>query len=104
MNQIIKSLSFTSSLQEDEQYNLFEHDILLWCGDLNYRIDVESFQFCVDKIKNNKLAELREHDQLLIEKQRKNVFAEFEEAKIKFAPTYKYKVGTSDYEFKEKKP
>jgi hypothetical protein len=53
---------FTSPSQHEETFNLFEHDILLWCGDLNYRIDVESFQFCVDKIKNNKLAELREHD------------------------------------------
>jgi len=75
----------------------------LWCGDLNYRIDVDSFEVCVEKVKNNKLSDLRECDQLLQEKKAGNVFTEFEEAKIKFAPTYKFKVGTSDYEYKEKK-
>ena len=28
---------------------------------------------------------------------------QLKEAKIEFAPTYKFKVGTSDYEYKEKK-
>jgi len=101
VKQIQKSLLFTS--RSGEEYNLFEHDILLWCGDLNYRIDVDSFEVCVEKVKNNKLSDLRECDQLLQEKKAGNVFMEFEEAKIKFAPTYKFKVGTSDYEYKEKK-
>jgi phosphatidylinositol-bisphosphatase len=34
----------------------------------------------------------------LQEKAAGNVFAEFEEGKIKFPPTYKFKVGTSDYD------
>jgi hypothetical protein len=43
-------------------YNLFEHDVLLWCGDLNYRIAADDFHEVVDKVKNNKLGELRELD------------------------------------------
>ena len=64
---------------------------------------MESFEVCVEKIKNNKLSDLREFDQLLQEKNGGKVFFDFVEAKIKFAPTYKFKVGTSDYEYKEKK-
>jgi hypothetical protein len=35
---------------------------------------------------------------LRAEKNAGNVFAEFEEGKIKFPPTYKFKVGTHDYD------
>ena len=97
----MKSLQF--NYKNDEVYNLFEHDILLWCGDLNYRIAADDFHDVVDKVKNNKLGELRELDQLLQEKQAGNVFSELEEAKLKFPPTYKYKVGTNEYEFKSGK-
>jgi len=59
----LKSLLF--NYKNNEFYNLFEHDILLWCGDLNYRIAIDDYHDVVDKVKNNKLAELRAHDQLL---------------------------------------
>ena len=101
MNQIIKSLMFP--YKNDEAYNLLEHDILLWCGDLNYRINSDNFEDVVDKIKNNKISELRALDQLKIEKTAGNVFVDFEEAKLKFAPTYKFKVGTSEYDLKPSK-
>lgn len=104
VNQIIKSLLFNYSKGGDESsYNLFEHDVLLWCGDLNYRINSDSFEDVVDKIKQNKLSELRQLDQLRQEKSAGNVFLEFEEAKLKFPPTYKFKVGTSDYDLKPSK-
>ena len=101
VNQIIKSILFP--YKNDEAYNLLEHDILLWCGDLNYRIASDSFEDVVDKIKNNKIAELRALDQLRQEKEAGNVFIDFEEAKLKFTPTYKFKVGTSDYDLKPSK-
>ncbi len=101
MTQILKSLQF--NYNHEEIYNLFEHDVLLWCGDLNYRINAEDFHETVQKIKDNKLGELRELDQLLQEKKAGNVFGELEEAKIKFPPTYKFKVGTNDYEYKASK-
>lgn len=87
----------------ESSYNLFEHDILIWCGDLNYRINSDSFEDVVAKIQANKIAELRELDQLRQEKVAGNVFLEFEEAKLKFPPTYKYKVGTSEYDLKPSK-
>lgn len=60
VNQITKSLLF--NYKNDESYNLFEHDLLLWCGDLNYRIASDSFEDVVEKIKANKLSDLRALD------------------------------------------
>jgi len=60
VNQITKSLLF--NYKNDESYNLFEHDLLLWCGDLNYRIASDSFEEVVEKIKANKLSDLRALD------------------------------------------
>jgi hypothetical protein len=45
-------------------------------------------------VKQNKMFELRKIDQLRLEKEAGNVFADFEEGKINFPPTYKFKVGT----------
>jgi hypothetical protein len=59
VNQILKSLLFP---YRDEGCNLLEHDLLLWCGDLNYRISSDSFEDVVEKIKNNKISELRQLD------------------------------------------
>ncbi|CDW83152.1 inositol polyphosphate 5-phosphatase ocrl-1 isoform x2 [Stylonychia lemnae] len=96
VTQILKSLQFID--KHNDKQNLFEHDILLWCGDLNYRINSDNFNEVVDMIQQNKLYELRNLDQLKQEKAAGNVFGEFEEGKIKFPPTYKFKVGTNDYD------
>ena len=36
--------------QYHETCNLLEHDKILWCGDLNYRINANSFEECLDMI------------------------------------------------------
>lgn len=36
--------------KEGEKEFLFEHDIVFWCGDLNYRIDNENFEEVVEMI------------------------------------------------------
>lgn len=45
-----------------ETKNLFEHDTVLWCGDLNYRIAIDSLDEAIEMIKQNKLFELRKLD------------------------------------------
>lgn len=49
------------------------------------------FQFSSNQI-------LIPHDQLLIEKQKGEIFVGFQEGKIKFRPTYKFDVGTNQYD------
>ncbi len=80
---------------------IYDHDILFWCGDLNYRIENLSKsaieEMINDNIKQNKKGFdiLIENDQLINERKKRNVFLNFQEAKINFAPTFKFDVGMS---------
>ncbi|GIQ79655.1 hypothetical protein KIPB_000327 [Kipferlia bialata] len=74
------------------------HDYCVWLGDLNYRITpVFTYEETVEMATSNKLAELLEHDQLLIEHAAKRVFHSFVEPPISFRPTYKFTPGTNTY-------
>ncbi|KAJ3082671.1 hypothetical protein HDU99_001986 [Rhizoclosmatium hyalinum] len=82
---------------------IFESDHLFFMGDLNYRItlsDTEAKVLLVD----NELEKLLEHDQLNNEKRYQRVLHNFQEAgKLTFKPTYKFDVGTDEYDTSEKK-
>ncbi|KAL5614546.1 uncharacterized protein BROUX77_000383 [Berkeleyomyces rouxiae] len=84
---------------------IMDHELCLWNGDLNYRIDAMSRDTVVMAVKNNSLAKLLERDQLLVAKRRNPSFKlrAFHEMPIEFAPTYKYDVGTDNYDTSEKK-
>lgn len=84
---------------------IMDHEICLLNGDLNYRIDTMSRDTVVAAVKANNLAKLLERDQLLVAKRRNPAFKlrAFEEMPIQFAPTYKYDVGTDNYDTSEKK-
>ncbi|KAJ2905834.1 hypothetical protein MKZ38_004082 [Zalerion maritima] len=84
---------------------IMDHEICLLNGDLNYRIDTMSRDTVVIAVKQNNLQKLLERDQLLVTRRRNNAFKlrAFEELPITFAPTYKYDVGTDNYDSSEKK-
>eukprot|EP01135_Chromosphaera_perkinsii_P000298 Nk52_evm67s62 gene=Nk52_evmTU67s62 len=75
-------------------------DHFIWMGDLNYRIDGN--RSVVDSILEKEMFEvLRENDQLWAERQKGNVFDPlqgFMEGYIHFKPTYKYDIGTNNYD------
>lgn len=79
-----------------------KHDVILWLGDLNYRIE----ELDVGKVK--KLVEekafqtLYAHDQLKIQVAAKTIFEDFTEGEITFQPTYKYDTGSDDWDTSEK--
>lgn len=79
-----------------------KHDVILWLGDLNYRIE----ELDVEKVK--KLVEekafhtLYAHDQLKIQVAAKTVFEGFTEGEITFQPTYKYDTGSDNWDTSEK--
>ncbi|XP_038614088.1 type II inositol 1,4,5-trisphosphate 5-phosphatase isoform X2 [Tachyglossus aculeatus] len=79
-----------------------KHDVILWLGDLNYRIE----ELEVDKVK--KLIEekafqaLYKYDQLRNQVADKAVFEGFTEGAISFQPTYKYDPGSDDWDTSEK--
>lgn len=84
---------------------IMDHELVILNGDLNYRIDTMSRDTVVMAVKQGNLPKLLERDQLLVARRRKPDFKlrAFEEMPITFAPTYKYDVGTDNYDSSEKK-
>ena len=83
---------------------IMDHEICVINGDLNYRIDTMGRDAVVKAIKTNNLARLLDRDQLLVSRRRNPGFRlrAFHELPITFAPTYKYDVGTDNYDSSEK--
>lgn len=84
---------------------ILDHEICILNGDLNYRIDTMGRDTVVNAVKAKNLAKLLERDQLLASKRKNPWFRlrAFHELPITFAPTYKYDVGTDNYDTSEKK-
>ncbi|KAJ9659456.1 hypothetical protein H2201_007347 [Coniosporium apollinis] len=84
---------------------ILDHEICILNGDLNYRIDTVPRDTVIREVKANNLAKLLDRDQLLLSRKKNPGFRlrAFMEAPITFAPTYKYDVGTDNYDTSEKK-
>ncbi len=84
---------------------ILDHEICILNGDLNYRIDTMGRDTVVNAVKHNNLSKLLERDQLLLSRKRNPAFRlrAFNESQITFAPTYKYDVGTDNYDTSEKR-
>ncbi|KAF8860353.1 putative PI phosphatase group protein-like protein [Acephala macrosclerotiorum] len=84
---------------------ILDHEICVLNGDLNYRIDTMGRDTVVSAVKSKNLSKLLERDQLLASKRKNPWFKlrSFVEMPITFAPTYKYDVGTDNYDTSEKK-
>uniref|UniRef100_A0A7S0BS84 Inositol polyphosphate-related phosphatase domain-containing protein n=1 Tax=Rhodosorus marinus TaxID=101924 RepID=A0A7S0BS84_9RHOD len=75
-----------------------EHDIVLWLGDLNYRIDMDSASV-LKAINQNEFGKLFAQDQFVTERAGDHtLFEGFREAPIVFAPTYKTRKAGEGYE------
>ncbi|KAI9007470.1 Endonuclease/exonuclease/phosphatase [Phycomyces nitens] len=87
---------------------ILDHQVCFWSGDLNYRINM-SREKVVEHLGNpNKLAgwdTLQAQDQLTQQRQRNPVFPlySFIEPPLMFDPTYKYDIGTQNFDSSEKK-
>lgn len=84
---------------------IIDHEICILNGDLNYRIDSIPRHIIIDAVRQNNLPKLLERDQLLASRRKNPGFRlrSFTEAPITFAPTYKYDVGTDEYDSSDKK-
>ncbi|GEQ66563.1 hypothetical protein JCM33374_g226 [Metschnikowia sp. JCM 33374] len=93
---IMSGLSFTRN------YNIEDHDNVIWFGDLNYRLNLPNDQ-CRQLLHNGAFDEMQQVDQLNLEKEvAGGPFFGFKESRILFYPTYKYDKGTSNYDTSEK--
>jgi len=76
-------------------------DRVFWMGDLNYRISTT--RKMADSLLSKNMHEVLYHnDQLQQEMQKGHVFEGFKEAPLNFRPTYKYDVGTNNYDTSKK--
>ncbi|CAM6097423.1 unnamed protein product [Calypogeia fissa] len=76
-------------------------DVVVWMGDLNYRVEMNrnSVAFLI----KHKLEEaLWSKDQLTRALRRGQAFAGYKEGPLSFRPTYKYDVGTDNYDTSSK--
>ena len=88
-----------SSASSTIELGLNDHDIVFWFGDLNYRISKNLSDDQVrDMIRSNQISELREYDQLNIERFGQNVFRGYQEHVINFKPTYRFHLNTLTYD------
>ncbi|XP_061900295.1 inositol polyphosphate phosphatase-like 1b isoform X2 [Entelurus aequoreus] len=68
---------------------------IFWCGDLNYRLDLE-VQDILKHVSKREFEELMCADQLTRERHKRKAFLYFKEDKIAFPPTYRYERGSRD--------
>ncbi|XP_019753624.1 synaptojanin-1 [Dendroctonus ponderosae] len=94
-NEITRKIGFPMSR------SLNSHEYLFWCGDFNYRVDMDKDEI-KELIKQGNYDAVLENDQLRKQQLEGNVFKNFIEGKITFPPTYKYDLFSDDYDTSEK--
>uniref|UniRef100_A0A674IBS5 Inositol polyphosphate-related phosphatase domain-containing protein n=1 Tax=Terrapene triunguis TaxID=2587831 RepID=A0A674IBS5_9SAUR len=82
---------------------ILDHDIVFWFGDLNFRIESLDIRFVKYAIDNSILSQLWEKDQLNIAKGTWPILSGFQEGLLNFPPTFKFDVGTNQYDTSAKK-
>ncbi|XP_020368894.1 type II inositol 1,4,5-trisphosphate 5-phosphatase isoform X2 [Rhincodon typus] len=100
--EICSRMRFIQSTLPLTSLTIMKHDMIIWLGDLNYRIchpDVEVIKKLI-ALKDYK--KLFKYDQLAKHMEESGVFQEFMEGPINFQPTYKYDIGSDNWDTSEK--
>jgi hypothetical protein len=74
------------------------HDVAFFFGDLNYRLEGLTRAEVVAAIDHGRFEALLARDQLINEHRAQRVLAGYFEPKVRFAPTYRYGIGTNVYD------
>ncbi|CAN8235499.1 unnamed protein product [Cochlearia groenlandica] len=75
---------------------IFDHERIIWLGDLNYRLNL-SYEKTRDLISKREWSNLLEYDQLVKEYKKGRAFDGWSEGTLQFPPTYKYQSNSDEY-------
>jgi endonuclease/exonuclease/phosphatase family metal-dependent hydrolase len=93
--------TISSGLTFQKNRSIDDHDSIIWLGDFNYRIGLGH-----EKVKQlmaaGDLETLYENDQLNLQMVAGVAFPFYSESRVTFLPTYKFDVGTDNYDTSEK--
>ncbi|XP_031505284.1 type I inositol polyphosphate 5-phosphatase 1 isoform X1 [Nymphaea colorata] len=81
---------------------IFDHERIIWFGDLNYRINL-SYERTRELISQKEWSMLAESDQLIKELRKGCAFDGWKEGCLDFPPTYKYELDSENYAPEEPK-
>ena len=94
-------LTISQGLRFQRDRSIEDHKTVIWFGDFNYRVGIgnEKARQLIDR---RDLGTLYENDQLNIQMVHGLVFQHYSETTPAFLPTYKFNLGTDEYDTSEK--
>ncbi|KAI5358955.1 Putative SAC domain, endonuclease/exonuclease/phosphatase [Septoria linicola] len=98
-NQDYRTIS--SGLRFQRNRSIDDHKTVIWFGDFNYRIGLDNDR-ARQLIKKRDLGQLYENDQLNLQMVHGKVFPHYSEQTPTFLPTYKFNIGTDEYDTSDK--
>ncbi|XP_024969950.1 type IV inositol polyphosphate 5-phosphatase 3 isoform X1 [Cynara cardunculus var. scolymus] len=96
VHEIHKWTRFSSISNSTLPERIYNHDRIIWLGDLNYRLNT-SYEGARELISKNDWPKLLECDQLMRELKKGRVFDGWSEGVLDFPPTYKYEQNSEKY-------
>ncbi|KAL7154571.1 hypothetical protein ABFS83_03G010300 [Erythranthe nasuta] len=76
--------------------SIYDHERIIWLGDLNYRINLP-YEWTKELVSKKQWSMLLERDQLSREFKKGRAFDGWSEGTLSFAPTYKYDINSDSY-------
>ncbi|KAL0683156.1 hypothetical protein Bca4012_050004 [Brassica carinata] len=96
VHEIHKRTAFHSVSALGLPKHIYDHERIIWLGDLNYRLNL-SYEKTTDLISKKDWSKLLEYDQLVKEYKKGRAFDGWSEGTLQFAPTYKYQANSEEY-------